>query len=42
VCSFVVGLRQVDPKAVKEIEKIMKGYHDFAERGRREIYKIET
>ena len=25
----------------KEFEKIMKGYHDLVESGRREIYKIE-
>ncbi len=27
---------------VKEMEKIMKGYHDLVDHGRREIYKIET
>jgi hypothetical protein len=26
----------------KEFEKIMTGYHDLVEYGRREIYKIET
>ena len=26
---------------MKEFEKIMKGYHDLVENGRREIYKIE-
>jgi len=26
---------------MKEIENLMKGYHDFVEFGRREIYKIE-
>lgn len=26
----------------KEYEKIMDGYHDLVERGRREIYKIEA
>jgi hypothetical protein len=26
----------------KELEKIMKGYHDLVESGRREIYKIEA
>lgn len=25
----------------KEFEKVMKGYHDLVDRGRREIYKIE-
>jgi hypothetical protein len=28
--------------AAKEMEKIMKDYHDLVERGRREIYKVET
>jgi hypothetical protein len=28
-------------EASKEFEKIMKGYHDLVEYGRREIYKIE-
>ncbi len=28
-------------KDAKEFEKIMKGYHDHVEQGRREIYKIE-
>lgn len=28
-------------EAQKEFETIMKGYHDFVEYGRREIYKIE-
>jgi len=27
--------------AMKEMEPLMKGYHDFVERGRREIYKVE-
>jgi hypothetical protein len=26
---------------MQELEKLMKGYHDFVEYGRREIYKIE-
>jgi hypothetical protein len=30
-----------DPEATKEMESIMKGYHDFVDHGRREIYKIE-
>ncbi len=28
-------------EAGKEFEEIMKGYHDFVDHGRREIYKIE-
>lgn len=27
--------------AMKEMENIMKGYHDLVEYGRREVYKIE-
>jgi hypothetical protein len=29
------------PKMTKEFEKVMEGYHDLVEWGRREIYKIE-
>jgi hypothetical protein len=29
------------PEMMKEFEKIMEGYHDLVEHGRREIYKIE-
>ena len=32
------GMSEADNK---EFEKIMSGYHDLVERGRREIYKIE-
>src|SRR6266545_1325354 len=28
-------------EAMKEMEKLMKDYHDFVEYGRREVYKIE-
>ncbi len=28
-------------QAAKEMEGIMKGYHDLVDHGRREIYKIE-
>ncbi len=27
--------------AMKEMEAVMKGYHDLVQRGKREIYKIE-
>jgi hypothetical protein len=33
------GLSEDD---AKEFEKIMKGYHDLVDSGRREIYKIEA
>ena len=29
------------PEDLKEMEKLMVGYHDLVEWGRREIYKIE-
>ena len=29
------------PEVMKQLEEIMKGYHDLVTRGRREIYKIE-
>ena len=31
-----------DDAAMKEIEKIMKDYHELVDHGRREIYKIES
>jgi hypothetical protein len=30
-----------NPEAMKEMETLMKGYHDLVEHGKREIYKIE-
>ncbi len=30
-----------DPEAAKQMEEIMKGYHDLVAKGRREIYKLE-
>ena len=32
----------MDPESMKEMEKIMKDYHDLVDHGRREIYKIEA
>jgi len=32
---------QGSPEDMKELEKIMKDYHELVEYGRREIYKIE-
>ena len=31
-----------NPDDMKEMEKLMEGYHDLVDRGRREIYKIEA
>lgn len=30
------------PEDLKEFERVMTGYHDLVEYGRREIYKLET
>lgn len=30
------------PEAGKEMEKLMQGYHDLVEYGKREIYKLEN
>jgi hypothetical protein len=32
----------MDEKTMKEMEKLMQGYHDNVEYGRREIYKLEN
>lgn len=32
----------IDPASMKEFEKIMDGYHDLVDHGKREIYKIEV
>ena len=32
----------MDEKTAKQMETLMKGYHDLVEYGRREIYKIEA
>lgn len=32
----------MDAEALKEMEELMKGYHDLVEYGRREIYRIEN
>jgi hypothetical protein len=32
----------VDAETTKEMEDLMKGYHDLVEFGRREIYRIEN
>ena len=32
---------QGSPEDMKEMEKIMQGYHDLVDHGRREVYKLE-
>ena len=38
--DMMAGMNQQDANA-KEFEKIMQGYHDLVDQGRREIYRIE-
>lgn len=38
--SMMSGQGQ-DEAAMKQMEELMKGYHDLVEYGRREIYKLE-
>ena len=33
---------QSSPEDMKKLEKIMDGYHDLVDHGKREIYKIEA
>ena len=33
---------QMDAESMKQMEELMKGYHDLVEFGRREIYKLEN
>ena len=35
------SMDNMDPEAMKEFEAIMKGYHEFVDHGRREIFTIE-
>ena len=32
----------IDPEIMKQMDELMKGYHDLVEFGRREIYKLEN
>lgn len=32
----------MDAESMKQMEELMRGYHDLVESGRREIYKIEN
>jgi hypothetical protein len=39
--EMMSGMNNKDSEAMKEMESLMKGYHDLVEYGRREVYKIE-
>ena len=34
-------MQGASPEDVKEFERIMTGYHDLVDHGKREIYKVE-
>jgi hypothetical protein len=36
-----MSMDNIDPEVGKEFENVMKGYHDFIDHGRREIFTIE-
>ena len=36
-----MSMDDMDPEVAKQFEAIMKGYHDFVDHGRREIFTIE-
>jgi hypothetical protein len=36
-----MSMDNMDPEAGKEFEAVMRGYHDFIDHGRREIFTIE-
>lgn len=36
-----MSMDSMDPEVGKEFEAVMKGYHDFIDHGRREIFTIE-
>lgn len=33
--------KTIDPASMKEFEKLMEGYHELVDHGKREIYKLE-
>lgn len=36
-----MSMEGMDPELMKQFDAIMKDYHDYVERGRREVFKIE-
>ena len=36
-----MSMEGMDPELMKQFDTIMKDYHDYVERGRREVFKIE-
>ena len=36
-----MSMEGLDPEVMKQLEPLMKGYHEHVDHGRREIYKIE-
>jgi len=40
--KMMSGDEPYSPEDMKQMEELMKGYHDLVEYGRREIYKIDN
>lgn len=38
----MMSMEGVDPETMKEMDAIMKDYHEFVVSGKREIFKIEA
>ena len=36
-----MSMKGLDPEVMKQLEPLMKGYHEHVDHGRREIYRIE-
>lgn len=36
-----MSMDKLDPAVMKEFEEVMKGYHEYVDQGRREIFTIE-
>lgn len=37
----MMSMDGMSPEVMKQMEELMKGYHEFVDHGKREIYKIE-
>lgn len=37
----MMSMEGMSPEVMKQMEELMKGYHEFVDHGKREIYKIE-
>jgi len=37
----IMSMEGLPPEVMKQMEELMKGYHEFVDHGKREIFKIE-